>query len=80
MDTYEQMEKFFLVSSGDKTLHGGNLSLSLRETGALVTVAQQPLKILRLGQSLSQLVSPQRQMSVKSATADHADSSRNHVR
>lgn len=43
-------------------------------------MAQKLLKISCLGQSSSQLVSPHRQMSVKSATADHADPPRNHVR
>lgn len=41
--------------------------------GASASVAEEPLKVLCLEQSLSQLVSPRRQMSAKSATADHAD-------
>lgn len=70
----------FSFHSGGKTLHGDALSLQPRLQGDSAIVAQQPLKISCLGQSLSQLVSPHRQMSAKSATADHADPPRNHVR
>lgn len=63
-----------------KTLAGDALSFSPRLKGALTAVAQHTLKISCLGQSSSQLVSPHRQMSAKSATADHADPPRNHVR
>lgn len=58
-------------------VQGDTLSLFLTVQGAS---AQNLLKISCLGQSLSQLVSPHRQMSVKSVTADHADPPRNHVR
>lgn len=58
-------------------VQGDTLSLFLTVRGAS---AQKLLKISCLGRSLSQLVSPHRQMSVKSVTADHADPPRNHVR
>lgn len=49
-------------------------------TKASASMTLKLLKISCLGQSSSQLVSPHRQMSAKSATADHADPPYNHVR